>query len=112
MSKIIQINTSLSTLDGGTVDAGAIVLFSVGFPIKEMSYSASFQIFRNLNALLNGANPINNLSNFKNIIKFTPSEIEFNALTPLTIYENIRTALGVIYGDSNVIIIDLPISGT
>ena len=112
MAKVIQINASLSTTDGGSISPGAIVLFSVGFPAGKINYVAGFKVYRNMNALTNNAHTVNNITGWKSSMQFSPSEAEFDALTPLIIYEKVRSALGVIYGDANVVIIDLPTSGT
>jgi len=108
MAKIIQINAQLATQDGGVVAPGAVVLFSVGFPAGKISYTANLLPYRSLSALLSGVSPLNNIVNWVSSFVYNPSEADFDSITPLVIYENIRASLGAIYGDANVVLIDLP----
>jgi hypothetical protein len=102
----LQINTGLTTTDGGTIDSGAHVRIDIKFRIDEPNkYVASYKIWRNKEAYDNKNNSII----VKEILKygFTRefTKEEFSTLSPQVIHEHVKEHLETFVGVGNVEII-------
>jgi hypothetical protein len=101
----LQINTGLTTTDGGSVASGAYVIFSTRFPHRGLNYSVEILIYRSLAALDNGFSAIQVIEIPQYYYTKTLTEQEFATLTPIIIHEHVKEFLENYVGDGNVTII-------
>lgn len=101
----LQINTGLTTTDGGSVASGAYVIFSTRFPARGLNYSVEILIYRSLAALDSGLTwlKVNEIPTYfytKNL-----TEQEFLDLTPVVIHNDVKAFLEEYVGVGNVDVI-------
>lgn len=101
----LQINTGLTTTDGGSVDSGSYVIFSTRFPYRGLSYSVEILLYRSLAALDAGMTSIKvtEISNYFFTKQLT--EQEFAGLTPIVIHDDVKAFLEQFVGVGNVDVI-------
>lgn len=101
----LQINTNLTTADGGSVAAGSYVKMELYFPMTEDQYSVTMKIWRNQGAY------ISNLASFKPLqipsLNFTKNltPAEMSGLTPTQVNLEVQAYLEQYVGEGNVTIL-------
>lgn len=98
----LQINTGLTTIDGGSVNSGAHVIFSTSFPYRGLSYNVDIRIYRSLGALDGGMAPIKVLEIPETFFTQSLSQQEYLDLTPTAIHEVVQEYLENFVGVGNV----------
>ncbi len=101
----LQINTGLTTTDGGSVDSGSYIIFSTKFPYRGLSYSVEMIHYRSLGALDSGLTPIKVLEIPSYYYSHQFSQEEFLELTPMIVNEEAKAFLEQYVGVGNVQII-------
>jgi hypothetical protein len=101
----LQINTGLTTQDGGSVESGAYLIFSTRFPYRGLSYSIDMKIYRSLAALDAGYTSIRVVEIPDEFFSEQLTEQEFMGLTPIVIHERVKTYLETFVGEDNIEII-------
>lgn len=101
----LQINTGLTTVDGGSVVSGAHVIFSTRFPFRGLSYSVEILIYRSLSALDSGLSYIKVTEIPTYYFTKQLTEQEFAELTPVTIHDEVQAFLEQYVGVGNVDVI-------
>lgn len=101
----LQINTGLTTTDGGSVDSGSYLIFSTRFPFRGLNYSVELLHYRSLAALDAGMAQIkvNEIPEYYYTKSLT--EQEFAELTPIVVHEEVKAFLEGFVGVGNVQII-------
>lgn len=100
-----QINTGLTTQDGGTVASGAYVIMSVNFPFTGLRYGAEFKIYRSLQAFNDGLQSIRVNEIEQPFFTKNLTQEEYAALTPITIQNDAKAYLETLVGSGNVSIV-------
>ena len=88
-----QINTGLTTQDGGLVASGAYVIMSVSFPFVGFKYGAELQIYRSQQAFNDKFQPIKVLQIPYPYFSKNLTEQEYAALTPIVIQNDVKAYL-------------------
>lgn len=101
----LQINTGLTSTDGGSVDSGSYVIFSTRFPYRGLNYSVDLLQYRSLAALDAGLSQIKVTEIPTYFYTKQLTEEEFLELTPLVIHEQVKEFLEQFVGVGNVQII-------
>lgn len=101
----LQINTGLTTADGGTVESGSYVIFTTTFPARGFSYTVEMFIYRSLTALNNGLQPIKTVEIEQPFYVKQLTQQEYESLTPITVHEDAKAYLEQFVGVGNVQII-------
>jgi hypothetical protein len=101
----LQINTGLTTTDGGSVDFGSYVIFSTSFPARGLNYSVEIYIYRSLAALDNGLSSLKVIEIPQYFYTKELTEEEYADLTPITIHNDVKTFLEQYVGVGNVDVI-------
>lgn len=101
----LQINTGLTTTDGGTVESGSYVIFGTSFPARGLNYSVELRIYRSLAALDAGLQPIKVVEIPEYFFTKNLTEQEFMALTPIIIHDDVKALLEGYVGVGNVDVI-------
>lgn len=101
----LQINTGLTTTDGGSVASGAHVIFSTRFPFKGLNYSVEILIYRSLAALDAGLAPFKAVEIPNYFYTKQLTELEFANLTPIVIHDDVKAFLEGYVGVGNVEVI-------
>lgn len=102
----LQINTGLTTADGGTVASGSHVKMELYFPMEEDSYNASLRIWRSQQAYTDGLasfRPVE-IPNLNYNKELTPAEM--SGLTPTIVHQDIKAYLENYVGTGNVSIVE------
>jgi hypothetical protein len=89
----LQINTGLTTTDGGSVASGAYAIFSTRFPHRGLNYSVEILLFRSLAALDNGLSAIQVTQIPVYYYTKTLTEQQFATLTPIVIHQHVKEFL-------------------
>jgi hypothetical protein len=101
----LQINTSLTTKDGGDVLTASHVKLEIYFPMEGTTYNTSMKIWRNEQAYIDGFAPIKPVEipslNFNTEL---PLE-EYTGLTPIGVHIYAKAYLEKYVGEGNVEII-------
>lgn len=100
----LQINTGLTTQDGGTVSTGSYVVFSSQIPQNSLSYRCNLVIYRS-KAIMDAGNAPINVKGFKPFFVKTLNQSDFNALTPVVIQNDAKAYLETFVGAGNVAIV-------
>lgn len=100
----LQINTGLTTNDGGEVSSGSYLVFSTTFAPTGYKYSVDFEIYRSENSFKSGYSQVrvNIPTGFSR--ELTPQE--FVSLTPVVINNHVIKFLEEYVGEGNVIFIE------
>lgn len=101
----LQINTGLTTVDGGTVASGAHVIFSTRFPFRGLNYSVEILIYRSEAALNSGLSDVkvSEITSYFYTKQLTTQE--FTDLTPIVIHDDVKAFLEGFVGVGNVVVI-------
>lgn len=100
-----QINTGLTTSDGGTVASGAYVIMSVNFPFVGLRYGAELLIYRSQQAFNSGLQPLKVNEIPRPYFTKNLTLEEYAALTPLVIQNDVKGYLETLVGIGNVDIV-------
>ena len=101
----LQINTTLTANDGGTVASGSHVKLETMFPMEGLTYFNSMRIWRNEQAYINGLSsfkPIE-ISNLNFETELTVEE--YTGITPTDVHNHAKAYLEKYVGEGNVEII-------
>ena len=101
----LQINTGLTTTDGGSVATGSYVIFSTRFPYRGLNYSVEILMYRSLAALDAGLQPIKVIEIPEYYYTKVLTEQEFASLTPIVIHDQVKDFLEQYVGVDNVDVI-------
>ena len=101
----LQINTGLTTSDGGTVASGAYVNFNTYFPMGTTSYQCDLGVWRNEQARTNGLSQIKPIEIPELFFQVTLTEQEFAALTLGAVNDSVVAYLEQFVGQGNVSIV-------
>jgi hypothetical protein len=101
----LQINTGLTTTDGGTVYSGSYLIFSTSFPARGLNYSVELRIYRSLAALDAGLQSIKVIQIPVYFYTKNLTEQEFASLTPVVIHDDVKAFLEGYVGVGNVDVI-------
>lgn len=101
----LQINTGLTTTDGGAVASGSYVIFTTRFPYRGLNYSVELLIYRSLAALDAGLQPIKVLEIPEYFYTKSLTEQEFASLTPIVVHDDVKAFLEQYVGVGNVDVI-------
>lgn len=101
----LQINTTLTTKDGGSVASGSHVVFGTRFNSTELKYTVGLQIYRSLVAMNNGVSELDVVEIPTLRFKKELTEEEFALLTPIIVHEHVKAFLEESVGEGNVVII-------
>jgi hypothetical protein len=97
----LKINTSVTTKDGGSVASGSFIKFSVDFPMEELKYNVSMNLWRTEQAHTDGLQPVRN-ADIPLFFSKELTEAEYAALTPIVIHNDLKTYLESFVGANNV----------
>jgi len=101
----LQINTGLTTTDGGSVSSGAYVIFTTRFPHRGLQYSVELLIYRSLAALDAGLQPIKVIEIPEYFYTKVLTEQSFASLTPIVVHNDVKKFLEDYVGEGNIEII-------
>jgi len=101
----LQINTGLTTTDGGSVASGSYVIFTTRFPARGLNYSVELYLYRSLAALDAGLSQIKVIEIPEYYYTKQLTEQEFASLTPVVIHDDVKAFLEGYVGVGNVDII-------
>ena len=102
----LQINAALTTKDGGTVASGSHVKFEAYFPQEGFKYSASLQVWRTEQAHTDGLQPLRGIVEIPQLsFEKELTELEYAALTPIVVHDDIKAYLEQYVGADNVAVI-------
>lgn len=101
----LTINTSLTTIDGGSVESGSHLEFDSFFPSGELSYNINMILYRDINAKNNGFKPIKGVVEIEKMNFTNPlTEQDYVSLTPLVMHEYVKQYLENYLGAGTVTI--------
>lgn len=101
----LQINTGLTTQDGGEVASGSYAIFSTRFPARGLNYSIELSIYRSLAALDAGLSGVRVLEIPMYFYTKQLTGSEFMDLTPVILHDQVKEFLEQYVGVGNVEII-------
>jgi hypothetical protein len=100
----LQINTSLTTNDGGTVDSGAYVVFATFFPESATNYNVNLKIYRDAEAYNNGLTPLRGVLEIPTT-NFDYDIVDISTLTLVDVNTSVLNRLESYVGSGNVSVV-------
>lgn len=103
----LKINQTLHTPDGGTVNTGSIVKFFAYFPEDSYDLECGISLYRSQTDYDNGKQKIREVVQFPMKFEKTFTEVEYAALTPVIIHDELKAWLLDQLGTSDTSKVDI-----